>query len=136
MIEVGRICVKLAGRDAGKKCVIIDVLDKNFVMIDGGVRRRKCNIDHLEPTKDTIKISKNAAHDAVKKEFESLKLFVWETKPRQAKDKPKKQRKVKQQPEKVAKKKAGKNTKEAKPAAKKEDKPKKASTKKAAEKKK
>ena len=26
MIEIGRICVKLAGRDAGGECVVVDVL--------------------------------------------------------------------------------------------------------------
>ena len=35
MFEIGRLCVKIAGRDAGNKCVIVDVIDKNFVMIDG-----------------------------------------------------------------------------------------------------
>jgi len=43
----GRICVKTAGRDAGLKCVIVDVLDDKFVLIDGETRRRKCNILHL-----------------------------------------------------------------------------------------
>ncbi len=45
-IEVGRICVKLTGREAGKKCVIVDVIDKSFVLITGpknvtGVKRQK-----------------------------------------------------------------------------------------------
>ena len=26
-IEVGRICIKLRGREAGKKCVIVDIID-------------------------------------------------------------------------------------------------------------
>ncbi len=30
-VEVGRVCMKLAGREAGKKCVVVDVIDKNFV---------------------------------------------------------------------------------------------------------
>ncbi len=34
-IEVGRVCVKLNGREAGRKCVIVDVIDKNFVLITG-----------------------------------------------------------------------------------------------------
>ena len=54
-IEVGRICVKLLGREVGKKCVIVDVIDKNFALVTGpksitGVRRRRTNVDHLEPT--------------------------------------------------------------------------------------
>ena len=27
MFDIGRVCMKIAGRDAGKKCVIIDVVD-------------------------------------------------------------------------------------------------------------
>ena len=49
-IEIGRICVKTAGRDASKKCVIIDLLDDKYVLIDGETRRRKCNIIHIEPS--------------------------------------------------------------------------------------
>jgi large subunit ribosomal protein L14e len=71
-IEVGRICVKLNGREAGHKCVIVDVIDKNFVLITGpkkltGVRRRRTNVKHLEPTEDTIEIKKGAADEDVTK---------------------------------------------------------------------
>jgi large subunit ribosomal protein L14e len=72
MIDIGRICVKTAGRDAGKKCVVIDVLDQNYVLIDGETRRRKCNIMHLEPLDKTVDIKKNASHADVAKAFESL----------------------------------------------------------------
>jgi len=51
MYEIGRICIKIAGRDAGRECVIVDVLKDKFMLIDGNVRRRKCNVIHLEPTK-------------------------------------------------------------------------------------
>ena len=34
-IEVGRICVKQVGRENGKKCVVIDVMDKSFVLVTG-----------------------------------------------------------------------------------------------------
>ena len=47
MIEIGRIVIKTAGRDAGREAVIVDILDDNYVLIDGNVRRRKCNILHL-----------------------------------------------------------------------------------------
>ena len=96
MIEVGRICVKIAGRDAGLKCVVIDILDKNYVLIDGETRRRKCNILHLEPLKEVIKIKKNASHEEMKKEFEKLGLKARETKPKEKKEKPTKVRKKKE----------------------------------------
>ena len=97
MIEIGRLCVKLAGRDAGLKCVVVDILDDKFVLIDGETRRRKCNILHIEPLKDTIKIKKNASHETVKKEFEKLGLKVWETKPKQKTERPRKKRKTSEQ---------------------------------------
>ncbi|MEM1684787.1 MAG: KOW motif-containing protein, partial [Nanopusillaceae archaeon] len=34
-IEIGRICVKLRGREAGRKCVIVDIIDENFIVITG-----------------------------------------------------------------------------------------------------
>ena len=95
MIEVGRLAVKIAGRDGGLKCVIVEILDNNFVLIDGETRRRKCNIIHLETLKEFVKIKKGASHEEVKKEFEKLGLKVRETKPKEKKEKPVKVRKKK-----------------------------------------
>ncbi len=69
-IEVGRICVKLLGREAGRKCVIVDIIDENFVLITGpkqltGVRRRRANIDHIEVTDKKIDIPKGASDEQV-----------------------------------------------------------------------
>ena len=91
MIEIGRVCVKLAGRDAGKKCVVIDILDHRMVLVDGETRRRKCNIMHLEPLKEVIKVSKNANHHDVCK---ALGVESKESKPRKAAEKPKAKRKT------------------------------------------
>jgi large subunit ribosomal protein L14e len=71
-IEVGRICVKLAGRETGKKCIIVDVIDKNFALITGpkavtGIRRRRTNVDHLEPTVEMVELKKGATDDEVEK---------------------------------------------------------------------
>lgn len=69
-IDIGRICVKLSGREAGGKCVIIDVVDKSFVFITGpkkvtGVRRRRVNINHVEPLQDKIEIKRGASDEDV-----------------------------------------------------------------------
>ncbi|HUK50699.1 MAG TPA: 50S ribosomal protein L14e [Terriglobales bacterium] len=77
-IEVGRVCVKLLGREAGKKCVVVDVVDKNFVLITGpksvtGVRRRRTNVDHLEPTAEQVEVKKGAADDDVEKALTKAK---------------------------------------------------------------
>lgn len=95
MIEIGRICVKTAGRDAGMKCVVVDVLDKNFVLIDGETRRRKCNILHLEPLDKTIEIKKGASHEEVAKIFEKLGYAVRTPKTKTKKPRPRKARKSK-----------------------------------------
>ena len=89
MYEIGRLCVKLAGRDARMKCVIIEVLDNNYVMIDGQTRRRKCNINHLEPLDKVLKIKKNATHSEVKTALKKEKIEVIDTKPKKAKEQPK-----------------------------------------------
>ena len=34
-IEVGRVCVKTAGREAGEKCAIVEIIDENFVEVVG-----------------------------------------------------------------------------------------------------
>jgi len=69
-IEVGRICVKTVGREAGKKCVIVDVIDKSFVLITGPknvtqVKRRKANVCHIEPTTERIEITRGATDDEI-----------------------------------------------------------------------
>jgi large subunit ribosomal protein L14e len=89
-IEVGRICVKTSGREAGKKCVIVDIIDKNFVLITGpkqltGVRRRRANIKHLEVTEEKIKIKKGASDEEVLKALEKsqkLDYIKLEVKPK------------------------------------------------------
>ena len=97
MIEIGRVCIKTAGRDASKKCAIIDILDDKFVLIDGETRRRKCNILHLEPLKDVIKIKRGASHEEIGKEFKALGLRARETAPKQKTKRPAKKRKTPEQ---------------------------------------
>ncbi|MCD6488152.1 MAG: 50S ribosomal protein L14e [Desulfurococcales archaeon] len=78
-IEIGRICVKLVGREAGRKCVIVDFIDDNFVLITGpkdisGVKRRRVNIKHIEPLDKTIDIPRGASDEEVKKAIEDAGL--------------------------------------------------------------
>ena len=92
MIEIGRICVKTAGRDAGKKCVVVDVIDEKTALIDGETRRKKCNVMHLEPTATKIGIKKGASRADIIKEFKKLGIEIKEKKPKKAKPKLKKVR--------------------------------------------
>ncbi len=67
-IEVGRICVKTHGRESGQRCVVVDIVDENFVLVTGpkslsGVRRRRANVRHLEPTGETVQIKSGTTDD-------------------------------------------------------------------------
>lgn len=70
-IEVGRICVKIAGREAGEKCVIVEIIDDNYVEVVGStIKNRKCNLKHLEPVDQKIEVKSDDV-EAVKKELEA-----------------------------------------------------------------
>ncbi|MGD0644094.1 MAG: 50S ribosomal protein L14e [Candidatus Bathyarchaeia archaeon] len=75
-IEVGRICVKQSGRENGKKCVVIDVMDKSFVLVTGpkkitGVKRRRVNINHIMPLQDKIEVKRGASDEEVAQVLEA-----------------------------------------------------------------
>ncbi len=86
VLEVGRVCMKIAGREAGKYCVIIKPAgkskdEKSFVFVTGpklltGVKRRKCNIDHLKATEYKLDISENATDDQVIATYEKAGLII------------------------------------------------------------
>jgi large subunit ribosomal protein L14e len=85
-IEVGRVCVKLLGRETGKKCVIIDVMDKSFVLVTGpkkvtGVRRRRANINHIEPLQIKIDVTRGASDEEVTSILEASGMLEEMTQP-------------------------------------------------------
>lgn len=96
LFDVGRLCLKIAGRDAGRKCVVVEKVDEHFVVIDGDVRRKKVNIKHLEPLNKKIELKNKASHAEVKSAFEKLGLAVWEKKSKKATERPKKLKKKKE----------------------------------------
>lgn len=81
MFERGRICMKTAGREAGRLCVVVGKeKEKEFVIVTGPkivtkVRRRKCNVHHLEPTAIKISIKENATDNEVMKAFEKSDIY-------------------------------------------------------------
>jgi large subunit ribosomal protein L14e len=75
-VEVGRICVKLAGRETGKKCVIVDVMDKSFVLVTGpkkvtGVKRKRVNLNHIQILQDKLDIKRGASDEEVTSTLEA-----------------------------------------------------------------
>jgi large subunit ribosomal protein L14e len=95
MMDIGRVCVKLAGRDSTLKCVIVDKIDDTFVLIDGLTRRKRCNIKHLEPLDQVLDIKKGATHAEIVKAFKELGIELVDKKARQKTERPQHLRKAK-----------------------------------------
>lgn len=101
--KVGKLCIKIAGRDAGQACIIVEDLGKGLVLIDGATRRRKCNINHLEILEKSFDLKKGASHEDVVKELKTIGVEVVERKTKEKKA-PKVEKEAKKKPAKKAKK--------------------------------
>lgn len=71
--------MKIVGREAGKKCIIVDVIDKNFLLVTGpkqvnGVKRRRVNVDHVEPTEMRADIGRGESDEEVMKALDEETL--------------------------------------------------------------
>lgn len=85
-LEVGRVVMKISGREAGKYAVVVkaagkEKAEKGFVVITGpklltGVKRRKCNVNHLEPLPYVLEIKEDASDEEVLAAFEKAKLIA------------------------------------------------------------
>lgn len=74
-IEIGRVCFKTKGREAGKTVVIVDKISDKIVHIEGdGIKKGKCNVIHLFPTKEKLSISKNEKHEDIVKALKGVKF--------------------------------------------------------------
>jgi len=79
VVEVGRICVKIAGREAGRKAVVVDLVDDNFIVVTGpksltGVKRRKVNVKHVEILDKKVEVPRGASDEEVLKAIEAAGL--------------------------------------------------------------
>lgn len=110
---IGRVCIKLTGREAGKYCVVVNNLDDNFVLIDGNIKRRRCNINHLEFTDKVLNIKKDASTKEVLETMnkENIKVIKLKEAKKEIKEKPNKKRKSKNLENKPEDNKANKNVK-------------------------
>jgi len=131
-LEVGRVCMKTAGREAGRYCVVLKKLDNTFVLVTGpktltGIKRRRCNIEHLEPTQHSLKIAAEATDTVVIKAYDAIgltrKLSLRLPSPEVMKEVEKKVKEVPKKVEKPKIKKPEKPKKEEKPVKKEEKKP-------------
>jgi len=79
VLEIGRVCLKVSGRDKGKRCVIVELIDRNYVLITGpksisGVRRRRVNINHLRFLDEKLDIQSGASDEEIAEA--SIKLGI------------------------------------------------------------
>jgi len=87
VLEVGRVVMKITGREAGKYAVVVKkVIDEksksknSFVMVTGpklltGLKRRRANINHLEPTKYNLELKEDATDEEVYQAWEKSNLI-------------------------------------------------------------
>lgn len=63
-MDIGRVCLKVKGREQGEKCVVIDVIDRNFVIVVGpNVKRRRVNMNHILPLDEAVELQRNATDE-------------------------------------------------------------------------
>ena len=75
VFEVGRVAYKTLGREAGFPCVVVEVIDKSYVLVEGlKVRRRRANVRHLAPISEKLDIKKGAKQAAIAKAVKAAKL--------------------------------------------------------------
>jgi large subunit ribosomal protein L14e len=71
ILDVGRVCMKVKGKNAGNYCVIVEKPEKNMVTIEGrDIEKTKVNILHIEPMPTILKIGKSAKRDEIIKALE------------------------------------------------------------------
>jgi len=69
-VEIGRVCMVNYGPDAGKLCVIVNVLDPNRALVDGpltGVARQKMTFKRLTLTDMVVSIQHGARQASIVK---------------------------------------------------------------------
>lgn len=70
-MEIGQVCIKTKGRESGRKVVVVSEPKDGRVVVDGvKVKRRACNILHLFPLNEKVKLGKEASHETVVKALE------------------------------------------------------------------
>jgi large subunit ribosomal protein L14e len=79
-VQIGRVCVINFGRDAGKLCVIIDVINQNRALIDGpytvtGVKRQAIPFKRLSLTDYVVTIPRNARQKLLTKAMKDADIM-------------------------------------------------------------
>eukprot|EP00823_Brevimastigomonas_motovehiculus_P000159 TRINITY_DN10271_c0_g1_i1.p1 TRINITY_DN10271_c0_g1~~TRINITY_DN10271_c0_g1_i1.p1 ORF type:complete len:189 (+),score=71.66 TRINITY_DN10271_c0_g1_i1:59-625(+) len=83
MVEIGRVCMINYGEDAGKICVIIDVVDATSALVDGpmsvtGVHRQIVNFKRLSLSPFKLTIQRNQRPKLLEQKMKAAKIMdLW-----------------------------------------------------------
>jgi large subunit ribosomal protein L14e len=85
-LDIGRVCIKTVGREAGKYAIVLKKMTDekskdSFVLITGpklltDVKRRRCNVEHLEPTQYILEIKEDANDEEVIEAYKKANLIT------------------------------------------------------------
>ncbi len=81
-VEIGRLVIKIAGRDAGLKGVVINILGGHRVLVTGpktltGLRRKPVNLRHLILLPHKVNIERESSDEEVLKALERQNLVEY-----------------------------------------------------------
>lgn len=79
LFEIGTVCVITQGRRAGKKVVVVDIIDENYLLVTGpegvnGIKRRRMNIKHLMPIDLQLEIEREVSDEEIEEAIESREV--------------------------------------------------------------
>ena len=73
-MDVGTVCIKTRGRDAGSMAVVLSKAKEGRVLIDGPkVKRKSVNVLHLFPIGKKAKVKEEENHEKVIDSLKNLK---------------------------------------------------------------
>ena len=73
-MDVGAVCIKTKGRDAGKIVVVLSKPKNGRVSVDGTkTKKKQCNVLHLFPIGKEVKVKEEETHEGVIKALKTLK---------------------------------------------------------------
>ena len=73
-MEIGAVCIKTKGREAGSLVVVLSKAKQGKVLIDGPkVKRKNCNVLHLFPTGKKAKVKEEESHEGAVKAMKAMK---------------------------------------------------------------
>ena len=77
-VEIGRVVCVNYGPDAGKTCVIVDIVNQSFALVDGanvtGVKRAQLNFKHMAITPIKLNIGRGLTSKKLEQVWKDAKV--------------------------------------------------------------